>query len=252
MYDEETGLYYLRSRFYRTAICRFLNCDTNFNLDFQYCLCNPISSIDSTGCDPVPVLGPLPTATPTPTFLWSIPTKIPKTDFELAREAYESLYPSNTMVELSYKDMLPDNTSYTYSSHTFNWETAALYKVGQAVSDVSGEIGDIVDAAFLAYGIPYQPGNYIHLAIDLLSLTVMPDVPPATHHYTEYIYKKEYRNKGDWNYVSITQKFYTCNSRSCTVHNSGRIDVTVTTSNDILPFYYGSTRIHENNYILEK
>lgn len=56
VYDEETGLYYLRSRFYVPVKLRFLNADgliTN-NL-FKYCANNPISYEDHAGSEEKPV-----------------------------------------------------------------------------------------------------------------------------------------------------------------------------------------------------
>lgn len=54
VYDEETGLYYLRSRYYDTEWLRFLNADTlllhNFNL-FCYCMQQPINRVDPNGTD---------------------------------------------------------------------------------------------------------------------------------------------------------------------------------------------------------
>ena len=58
-YDNETGFYYLQSRYYDPAICRFINADKvdglgansdliSINL-FAYCGNNPISRIDSNG-----------------------------------------------------------------------------------------------------------------------------------------------------------------------------------------------------------
>ena len=59
IYDPETGLYYLQSRYYNPAIGRFLNADDidylgandsllSFNL-FAYCQGNPINSTDPLG-----------------------------------------------------------------------------------------------------------------------------------------------------------------------------------------------------------
>ena len=58
-YDEETGMYYLKSRYYQPEICRFISADdedvlsvkTDFddcNL-YAYCDYNPISRLDETG-----------------------------------------------------------------------------------------------------------------------------------------------------------------------------------------------------------
>ena len=59
VYDEETGLYYLESRFYCPALCRFINCDATDNLGigtvvlsfdlYTYCSSNPVRNADPTG-----------------------------------------------------------------------------------------------------------------------------------------------------------------------------------------------------------
>ncbi|NLU24614.1 MAG: RHS repeat-associated core domain-containing protein, partial [Clostridiales bacterium] len=58
VYDEETGLYYLQSRYYNPSMGRFINADSNlagvggdvlgYNL-FVYCHNNPVNMSDSTG-----------------------------------------------------------------------------------------------------------------------------------------------------------------------------------------------------------
>ena len=60
-YDAESGLYYLQSRYYDPATCRFVNADRvlagvgkdvrGYNL-FAYCVNNPINMSDSSGCWP--------------------------------------------------------------------------------------------------------------------------------------------------------------------------------------------------------
>ena len=58
VYDHETALYYLQSRYYDPELGRFINADAfastgtgllGYNM-FAYCGNNPISRIDSTGC----------------------------------------------------------------------------------------------------------------------------------------------------------------------------------------------------------
>ena len=59
-FDQETGLYYLKSRYYDPFVCRFVNADdyastgqgfigTNM---FAYCINNPVGLVDSTGMSP--------------------------------------------------------------------------------------------------------------------------------------------------------------------------------------------------------
>ncbi len=57
VYDNESGWYYLQSRYYDPEICRFINADgmitsnNNFVINlFAYANCNPIANIDPTGC----------------------------------------------------------------------------------------------------------------------------------------------------------------------------------------------------------
>lgn len=57
VYDEETGYYYLQSRYYDPEICRFINADTFTstgqgllgNNMFAYCLNNPVTCVDTSG-----------------------------------------------------------------------------------------------------------------------------------------------------------------------------------------------------------
>jgi len=62
--DNETGFYYLQSRYYDAGICRFINADDVAILGMQmnsmykdnlyaYCNCNPVNYIDPSGYDPV-------------------------------------------------------------------------------------------------------------------------------------------------------------------------------------------------------
>jgi len=56
VYDDETGFYYLRSRYYNPRWGRFVNADSVLNCDsfvglncFQYCSGNPITGHDPSG-----------------------------------------------------------------------------------------------------------------------------------------------------------------------------------------------------------
>ena len=56
-YDEETGMYYLKSRYYQPEICRFISADvyiatelnTNGSNMYSYCKNNPVMLMDSDG-----------------------------------------------------------------------------------------------------------------------------------------------------------------------------------------------------------
>lgn len=67
-YDRETRLYYLQSRYYDFANCRFINADTFATTDangflsanmFAYCENNPIMLVDQDGGVPVIIAGRL-------------------------------------------------------------------------------------------------------------------------------------------------------------------------------------------------
>ena len=54
VYDVETGLYYLRSRYYNPEWCRFVSTDTLLNCNlFSYAFQNPIFYCDSNGYEPI-------------------------------------------------------------------------------------------------------------------------------------------------------------------------------------------------------
>ena len=59
VYDVETGLYYLRNRYYDPGIGRFYNVDiANSYNRFQYCTNNPLKNIDVTGTRAQPLYDP--------------------------------------------------------------------------------------------------------------------------------------------------------------------------------------------------
>ena len=57
VYDTETQLYYLNSRYYNPDVCRFINVDAYISVGedllgynmFAYCYCNPVNYIDIQG-----------------------------------------------------------------------------------------------------------------------------------------------------------------------------------------------------------
>ena len=67
VYDQESDLYYLQSRYYDPEIGRFLNADAFAstgqgilgNNMFAYCSNNPVNAVDKTGCSPHNIIFPL-------------------------------------------------------------------------------------------------------------------------------------------------------------------------------------------------
>ena len=67
VYDRETGLYYLQSRYYNPEICRFISTDKVYNLGdnnnvvsynlFAYCGNNPVAHVDPSGESFAVILG---------------------------------------------------------------------------------------------------------------------------------------------------------------------------------------------------
>ena len=64
VYDNETGFYYLQTRYYDSVTCRFVNADKQLNTNtitghnqFAYCVNNPTNYVDYTGEDATAILG---------------------------------------------------------------------------------------------------------------------------------------------------------------------------------------------------
>ena len=259
VYDVETELYYLRSRYYNTEWDRFINADIIIrgNL-FAYCKANPVAYSDQNGTRPFPspTPGPVVPIVPGPTvperdtILSQVNNVDIPTPFEQARDTYNSLYPGRSLFRIMTKSSSEPTSFFKSSTHTYNWAARVAYDVAQAATDISGEIGSFVDTAFEAYGIPFQPGPYIDNGIQIVSGLILPDTPPETHQYTIYHLKDAYNHSvNGYRYVSIEQEFYSCELTNCTIHNSGAINVTITVSNDVFPFYFGtrqSVTIHYN------
>ena len=240
VYDIEMGIYYLRSRYYEPTWNRFLNADVIIcGSIFAYCKANPIAYSDKNGTDA------------TPSQINSCPEMEDiRTPFQRAQDIYNTLYPDRMLIRVLIKSSSEPTSYFVSSTHTYNWEARAAYDIAQAVTDISGEIGSFIDATFVAYGIPIQPGPYIDNGIQIVSSLTLPDTPPETHQYTIYRMKDEYKHSVDgYRYASVEQEFYSCELPNCTIHNSGIVNFTLTTSNDVIPFYYGSTHsvtIHYN------
>ena len=58
VWDEETGLYYLRSRYYRPEWCRFLSADALIKGNvYAYCLSSPSNYYDPSGLEGITIIG---------------------------------------------------------------------------------------------------------------------------------------------------------------------------------------------------
>lgn len=216
IYDIETGFYYLRSRYYKPTWNRFLNADTiiSGNL-FAYCRANPIAYSDKNGKCPIPSSTPGPTVIPGPTvperdiILRQIEKRFEsdgRSPFQKAQDTYSALNSGKTLLRPWVESSSEPTSHFGSSTYTYNWAARAAYDVAQAATDISGEIGSFVDAAFGAYGVPFQPGPYIDNGIQIISSLILPDTPPETHQYTIYRIKDEYKHSVDgYRYVSMNK-----------------------------------------------
>lgn len=116
VYDEETGLYYLRSRYYNAHWCRFLNCDTLIGRNFYcYCFNVPVSRYDLSGCE---------SSTTT-----EYPDYTNRIDFELERAIYDFVdhsVNSNSQSIPTMFEILKDMDSYLWFvgqvTHHAKWD----------------------------------------------------------------------------------------------------------------------------------
>ena len=247
VYDEETGLYYLRSRYYNPVWGRFVNADAIIQGSlFVYCKNSPLLYTDKTGNAPNKTLTPI--ISRISVCIANIIAGI-TTPSEQAASEYSRLNPGKEMLDITAVATSQAKSTFRTSTSIYNWKAKVAYDVAQAASDISSEIGSTVDALLHGYGIPVQPGQYIDASISIASEAFLPDVPPATHEYNTYTLKHEYSNSVEgFKYVSIEQTFYSCNDSGCHIHNSGVIQVHITVSNDILPFYYGTRKDRDFYY----
>ena len=80
IYDDETGLHYLKSRYYNPALCRFINADVvlgsvgqllSHNM-FAYCSNNPVNMVDPNGRTAASIAQAAPFAGPFAPFILGI------------------------------------------------------------------------------------------------------------------------------------------------------------------------------------
>ena len=232
VYDEETGLYYLRSRYFGSVLCRFISSDGLINRNlYAYCDCSPLYSIDPDGTETIQLrkqkkkvseisvsdtgeIGNI-SALDCATLLY----------YQLNKKDY---------VDFSLSANREPERSFYSSSGTHNLLKAGAYPICDFISVCSGEIGCCADCVWPG------SGKFVQAGIDVASELFLPDTAPATYKYTEFTVKTVYRNSvPGWRYAEITQSFYNCAHNGCSEHPSNTIHVTVTLCNDIMPGYGG-------------
>ena len=70
-----------------------------------------------------------------------------------------------------------------------------------------------------------------------------------THIYESAQIVLDYIQRNDF---EVEQEYCSCELPNCTIHNSGIITLTITTSNDFVPFFIGTTRNYSFQYNMAK
>ena len=241
VYDEETGLYYLRSRYFASVLGRFISSDGLINRNlYAYCNCSPLYSIDPDGTDTIQLRKQKKKVSEISVSDTGEISNISALDcatllyYQLNKKDY---------VDFSLSASREPERSFYSSSGTHNLLKAGAYPIFDFISVCSGEIGDCVDCVWPGWG------QYVRAGIDVASELWLPDTAPATYKYTEFTVKTVYRNSvSGWRYAEITQSFYNCAHNGCSEHPSNTIHITVTLCNDLMPGYGGDVLTSSFDY----
>ena len=174
----------------------------------------------------------------------------PETPFERINNIYSTKFGGKHMLYFGINNFKKGSKeSFKQKTKTYNWAERAAYDIGLAISDLSEEIGDLIDYICLYHGVPYSPGEYVDYGIQIASSIFMSDSIPETHQYTIYSYNSVYKHVNGFRYTSFEQQFTSCEWIDCPLHNSGIVNLIITVSNDIIPFYVGTRKSYVFSYV---
>ncbi len=243
VYDEETGLYYLRSRYYAAYVNRFISPDTIIQGNL-YCYGDNavIRCIDSEGQKAS-------LADKVTTYLVEVIVPIAYIDHseeisiencsptETAAIQFAGLNPGKNFSYVGLQATRTPESSFSSYSGTHSTFASVAYDVADVISFFSGEIGTMIDTVCMAYMLP-PAGDYFNFCVTWLSHFYLPETAPVTDDYTVYTLTHVYRNTvTGCRYAEITHTFYKCDHPNCSEHPSGTIDVTLTLCEGFAPGY---------------
>jgi len=247
--DEETGLYYLRSRYYNPQWGRFVNADIKIGNSselicgqmFAYCGNSPIAYNDREGKERENVL-----------FMYDQQVTVQTPDLRnVTYHLYGVIYKEMYLTALDAKNYMdwmrdcfeatgfaPDiyipganvRVQYITQTHTCGTMECILWNVGDALSNLSGDISSGVEnvlATTVAYAsIAGLAGVATNLALSVLGLAMNYIEQPHEHTYVEHRIILSYQPFEGAPIHTITSSFY--DSPACSLYNHRVIDVTDT------------------------
>ena len=240
VYDVETGLYYLRSRYYNPSWGRFVNADIIVeNNMFSYTQNSVISYSDAGGKKRKKGISVI--ITPVKVNNYDIMSNGSCDLYEAALQ-YKQLYQDKTFLNISIESASATSENYSISTRAYKWGEQAVYDFADVLDVLSDDIGSFIDVVLQMHGFNCDLGPLIGFTVarisDCIKATV---INTNAHQYTAYELTTTYKGVVEgYHYASVQQTFYKCPHPQCMVHNSGRVDVRITLSDDILPFYYGT------------
>jgi len=243
VYDEETGLYYLRSRYYAAYVNRFISPDTIIQGNL-YCYGDNavIRCTDSEGQKAS-------LADRVTTYLVDVIVPIAYIDdsekisidncspTETAAIQFAGLNPGKNFSYVGLQATRTPESSFSSYSGTHSTFASVAYYVANGISFFSDEIGTMIDTVCMAYMLP-PAGDYFNFCVTWLSHFYLPETAPVTDDYTVYTLTHVYRNTvTGCRYAEITHTFYKCDNPNCSEHPSGTIDVSMTLCEGFAPGY---------------
>ena len=217
VYDEETGLYYLRSRYYNPFWKRFINVDQSLNEKnlFVYCLGSPIIRRDIDGNESIAVLtmtGGLGIGELTPViassvavFVWGIIDAVSKTNPAFIQQSSavsrleEVIYSENHQLVLGLDQAITraleqetkDHQDWITRHHIVPWDKQNAER-GRDVLKKQGLILDGIVIIWLELHINYI-GLYIMICmwkVSILCLKVLKIIHNGWHQITKLCLKR--------------------------------------------------------------
>ena len=187
VYDEETWMYWLKSRYYYPEMQRFISADVvvgkvgsvNGHNLYAYCGNEPVDAIDEYGRKETPAIN-----------IWNGYLVFGKTHDALneASNAYEEIAGEPLCIKLSSEDGLPFmivDAEYKSTTETAHLGAGIGYTFYDMITTCSSEVGAIAEIALTSFGHPAPVGDWIDAGLSVLSelLTIrQPDVHKITRH----------------------------------------------------------------------